>query len=171
MGENAAEVLEAGASEEGGPQLNGNEGASTHMGNVSEGMMDIEETDDPIKAGNGCKARASKKGTIKLCAAQVDDLVRDIALQDCEHAPHLDACLLSLTKALKRGWSLKNEGMHVVSERNGVSMMFDRFSETKSGNLIGVECVPRPLCGTCEGRGGMCHGKHVSTNQKITCHG
>ena len=36
-------------------------GASTHMGFVDDGMRDVQEIDEPIKVGNGNKARAIKE--------------------------------------------------------------------------------------------------------------
>ena len=60
-------------------------GASTHMGNVCEGMTEVEEIDEPVKVGNGNVMRAVRKGTIRLRAIQVDDTTRDIALQDYKY--------------------------------------------------------------------------------------
>ena len=41
-------------------------GASTHMGNIDEGMVDYVDINEPIKVGNGNRTKAIKKGTIKL---------------------------------------------------------------------------------------------------------
>ena len=95
---------------------------------------EVEEIDEPVKVGNGNVIRAVKKGTIRLRAIQVDDTTRDIALQDYKHIPHLDVCLFSLTKALERGWSLRNQGLHIILTKNGVSIMFDRFDFCPRGS-------------------------------------
>ena len=41
-------------------------GASTHMGNVDDGMRDEVAIDNPITIGDGKKVRAIKKGTLPL---------------------------------------------------------------------------------------------------------
>ena len=36
------------------------------MGYIDDGMTDLQDIDEPIKVGNGDKARATKKGTLHL---------------------------------------------------------------------------------------------------------
>ena len=120
-------------------------GASTHMGNTDVGMEDVEEIDEPIKVGNGDKARAIKKGTLNLTAIQKTGHTMDIKLQDYKYSPELGVCLFSLTKALHHGWTLTNYGINITLTKNETVLTFDRVVRTKDGVLVGIELVPRTL--------------------------
>ena len=89
-------------------------GASCHMGNIDDCMLEVKEIDEPIKVGNGSKARATKKGRIPLMLQQIDGTTMGITLDDYKYSPQLDVCLFSIIKAIQKGWSITNEGMVMV---------------------------------------------------------
>jgi hypothetical protein len=86
-------------------------GASTHIGNVDEGLIDEVIINDPVKVGNGNQVRAIKKGTLPLMLLQKNGKTLDIPLEDYKYAPEFDVCLFSLMKAIEKGWTLSNEGI------------------------------------------------------------
>ena len=113
------------------------------MGNVDDGMADIVEINEPIKVGNGEKARAIKKGTLPLMLLQKNGDTIDISLEDYKYSPELGVCLFSLTKAIEKGWSLSNEGLKIVLRKRNAQIEFDQVLKTKDGILCGVELLPR----------------------------
>jgi len=118
-------------------------GASTHIGNVDDGMMDVEDVNDPVKVGNGNQVRLLKKRTIPLMLLQKNGNVMDMLLEDCECAPDFDVCLFSLMKAIEKGWTLSNEGTNVILTKKNTTVVFNRITKTKDGILCGVELLPR----------------------------
>ena len=54
-----------------------------------------------------------------------------------------DVCLFSLTKAMKTGLQLSNQGLHITLTKGKQKLQFDRISRTRDGMLCGVELVPR----------------------------
>jgi len=118
-------------------------GASTHIGNVDDGMMDVEDVNDPVKVGNGNQVRLLKKGTLPLMLLQKNGDAMDMLLEDHKHAPDFEACLFSLMKAIEKGWTLSNRGTNVVLTKKNRTMAFNRITKTKYGILCGVEFLPR----------------------------
>ena len=89
-------------------------GASAHMGDIDEGMVDHVGANEPIEAGNGNRTKALKKGTAKLRAIQKDGTTCDTSLHDCKCSPALGGCMFSLAKALARGWTIANKDICVA---------------------------------------------------------
>jgi len=118
-------------------------GASTHIGNVDEGMMDVEDINDTVKVGNGNQVRLLKKGTLPLMLLQKNGDTMDMLLEDYKCAPDFDVCLFSLMKAIEKGWTLSNKGTNVVLTKKNTTTAFDQITKTKDGILCGVELLPR----------------------------
>jgi hypothetical protein len=118
-------------------------GASTHIGNVDEGLIDKVIINDPVKVGNGNQVRAIKKGTLPLMLLQKNGKTLDIQLEDYKYAPEFDVCLFSLMKAIEKGRTFLNEGTCIVLRKKKNSIKFDRITKTKDGMLCGVELLPR----------------------------
>jgi len=118
-------------------------GASTHIGNVDDGMMDVEDVNDPVKVGNGNQVRLIKKGTLPLMPLQKNGDTMDMLLEDHKHAPDFDVCLFSLMKSVEKGWTLSNKGTNVMLTKKNTTIAFDWITKTKDGILCGVESLPR----------------------------
>ena len=118
-------------------------GASTHVGNVDDGMFNVVEINDPVRVGDGTVVRATKKGTLPLMVLQKDGETMDIKLEDYKYAPEFDVCLFSLMKAISSGWTLSNKGNHINLTKGDHTLVFDRIEKTKDGLLCGIEMVPR----------------------------
>ena len=120
-------------------------GASTHMGNIDDGMVDVEEIDEGVKVGSGDRIRAVKKGTIRLTAMQRDGTTFDLALKDYKYVPNLGVCLFSLVKAIQRGWTISNKGTRIVLSKDDKKIIFDKINSTKDGYLCGIDLFPQDL--------------------------
>jgi len=141
FGEEAEVILAAADGEFGPATWIADSGASTHMGNIDEGMMDVVEINEPIKVGNGNKARAIKKGTLPLMLMQRNGDTLDIKLKDYKYSPELGVCLFSLTKAIEKGWLLSNKEMNIILTKGKHRIVFDKVVRTKDGILCGVDLV------------------------------
>ena len=106
-------------------------------------MRDVEDIHEPLMVSNGNTVRATKKGTLPLMVLQENGDTMDILLHDYKYVPNMNVCLFSLMKAMEKGWTLSNEGLHVILKRGKDKIKFDRISKTKDGMLCGVELVPR----------------------------
>ena len=113
------------------------------MGNIDDGMVNVEEIDEPIKVGNGNKARALKKGSLPLMLLQRNGDTMDIVLDDYKYSPQLGVCLFSLTKAIEKGWSISNQALDIILTKGNTRIMFDKVTRTKDGVLFGVDLLPR----------------------------
>jgi hypothetical protein len=118
-------------------------GASTHMGNVDDGLCEVTEINEPIKVGNGNKARAVKKGSLPLMLLQKNGETIDILLEDYKYSPDLGVCLFSLMKAIQNGWSISNRDLIITLKKGSIEIQFDQIMKTKDGILCGVELLPR----------------------------
>ncbi len=118
-------------------------GASTHIGNVEEGMYDVTNIDEPVKVSNGNRLRCVKKGTLPLTAIQEDGNTVDIILKDYKYAPGFTVNLFSLTKAIDCGWQISNKGPILKLTKGKDTLYFDRIERTIDGVLCGVEMATR----------------------------
>ena len=96
------------------------------MGYIDDGMTNVQDIDEPIKVGNGDKARAAKKGTLHLMAVQKTGYTLDVKLEDYKYSPELGICLFRLTKALHRGWRITNNDVNITLTKGNASLTFDR---------------------------------------------
>ena len=53
--------------------------------------------------------------------------------------PELKYNLFSLTKAIKNGWSIRNDGEIFYIKKDGVQISFDQVFETESGQITGIK--------------------------------
>ena len=58
-------------------------GAMTHMMNSDEGMFEAKEIIEQIRISNGKNIEALKLGKVRLTAIQVDDVTKEVVLNDC----------------------------------------------------------------------------------------
>ena len=99
-------------------------GASTHIGNIDDGMHDVECIDEPVKVGNGA-ARATKKGTLLLTLLQRDGQTIDLTLKDYEHAPEFKVCSFSVMKASQQDWRTSNKGLQLKLTKGKDTVLYD----------------------------------------------
>ena len=118
-------------------------GASTHIGNIDDGMIDVVDINEPVKVGNGNQVRTIKKGSLPLMLMQKNGDTMDILLEDYKYAPDFHVCLFSLMKAMEKGWTLSNDGVKIILTKGRTTIKFDRISKTKDGLLCGVELLSR----------------------------
>jgi hypothetical protein len=123
----------------------GDSGASCHMTNSMDGMINVHDIDSPIQIGTGDAVKSTKIGDKRLRILQADGEIKDLVLKDCKYVPQLFTNLFSITKALDKSWQISNEGikMKLTNSADTYSIVFDQVLRTESGAITAVEMVPR----------------------------
>ena len=91
-------------------------GASTHMGNSDVGMTNVREVNSPVQIGNGKTLRATKIGDKHMTVLSKDGTMTDIVLKDYKYVPDLWVNLFAVTKCLRNGWKISNDGVTLILE-------------------------------------------------------
>ena len=97
----------------------------------------------PVTVGNGAQVYATKIGKKPVCIQHCDGTKLNITLHEYQYVPKLTSNLFSITKALKQGWKLGNEGIKITLHKSKKKISFDRTLKTMSGFVQGVEVIPR----------------------------
>jgi len=118
-------------------------GASTHMGNSDVGMTDVRKIDSAVQIGNGKTLRATKIGRKHMTVLSKDGKMTDIVLEDYKYIPDLCVNLFAITKCLRSGWKISNDGVTLYLRKGGSEVKFDKSIKTHKGLIIGVDMIPR----------------------------
>ena len=120
----------------------GDSGATTHLVNSDEHLMNCTTIHEKITIGDGKDIIATKKGTLPGAVKQLDGSIKQVYIE-VKYAPELWCNLLSITKLLKNGWNIQNKGMVVTVSKGNTSITFDHISETRDGFVMGAEIFPQ----------------------------
>ena len=107
-------------------------------------MFNWHPINDEIIFGDGRSAIATKKGSVCLEAIQKDGTKTLITLDNCKYVPALANNLFSITRALAKGWTIGNKGVHIHLQKNGKTIMFDHINSTSSGFVMHAYMRPVP---------------------------
>ena len=118
-------------------------GASTHMGNSDEGMTDVREIDSPVQIGNGKTLRATKIGRKHVTVLSKDGTTTNIVLEDYKYVPDLWVNLFAVTKSLRNGWKISNDGVTLYLRKGESEVKFDKAIKTHKGLIIGADMMAR----------------------------
>ena len=122
----------------------GDSGSSCHFTNTDVGMFNWHPINDEIVFGDGRSAIATKKGSVCLEAIQRNGTKTLITLDNCKYVPSLANNLFSITRALAKGWTIGNKGIHIHLQKNGKTIMFDQINSTSSGFVMHAHMRPVP---------------------------
>ena len=115
----------------------------THMGNSDIGMTNVRRIDSPVQIGNGKTLRATKIGRKHLTVLSKDGTKTNIVLEDYKYVPDLWVNLFAVTKCLRNGWKISNDGITLYLRKGQSEVKFDKAIKTHKGLIIGVDMVPR----------------------------
>ena len=118
-------------------------GASTHMGNSDVGMTDVREIDSPVQIGNGKTLRATKIGRKHMTVLSKDGTTTNIVLEDYKYVPDLWVNLFAVTKCLRNGWKISNDGVTLYLRKGQSEVKFDKAIKTHKGLIIGADMMAR----------------------------
>jgi hypothetical protein len=88
----------------------GDTGASTHMTNTLDGLVNLQNEKTTVKIGNGESLISSIVGTSKATVEQANGSKMDVTLKDVAFVPALTTNLFSITKALENGFKVSSAG-------------------------------------------------------------
>jgi hypothetical protein len=72
-----------------------------------------------------------------------DGTKMDIVMEDYKYIPDLWVNLFALTKCLRNGWKISNDGVMLYLRKGQSEVKFDKTIKTHKGLIIGVDMVPR----------------------------
>jgi tRNA A37 threonylcarbamoyltransferase TsaD len=84
---------------------------------------------------------ATKIGSFRCGNIQVDGSTLDIAINKVKYLIDLCANLLSLNKALKKGFKLSNKGENISLTKGSSSISFDRIIKSLDVSVSGIKMV------------------------------
>jgi hypothetical protein len=125
----------------------GDTGATAHMSNSPDGFEQIKYIETKIKLGNGDCLSSPYYGNKRIQFIQKDKKI-EMVLSECKFVPDLFINLLSLTQAMKKGFSLMNDGLDLILQKDNKKIILDQIIKNANGNLIGVKAEPT-LTTTC----------------------
>lgn len=82
-------------------------------------MLECVPVDSDIEVGNRATTKAAKMGKKKVHIIQKDGSMDVITLDNVKQLPQLSTNLLSITRMLRSGWNLGNEGTTIQLVDNG----------------------------------------------------
>ena len=118
----------------------GDTGASCHLTNCLDGMIDLEDCSSKITVGSGENLDCLKIGTKTGKIVQKDGTIRSLKLKNVKYVPKLHCNLISLSQLLSDGKELRGSKtmMKVISDNRPV-LIFDRKISSGKGFLFGVK--------------------------------
>ena len=120
-------------------------GASSHIVNSLDGMTDLKKKDGGIQVGNGDMAKVHYIGTYHGYITNNKEEKQKIVLTDVLVSFEIIENLFSLTKALKNGAGLINEGEVIGIKKNNTILKFDKRITSGNGYLMGCEIEPETV--------------------------
>ena len=120
-------------------------GASSHIVNNLNGMKDLREQNSGIQVGNGEIAKVKYVGTYHGFITNDKQEKQKIILQDVLVSFEIIENLFSLTRALKNGAKLINEGEIIGIKKNNMTLKFDQKIISGNGHLMGCKIEPEDV--------------------------
>ena len=100
-------------------------GATSHITNSMDGMLEVKEINTVIKIGDGSEIKATKEGLKKMLIIQEDNSTTEVTMQ-VKYVPQICMNILSLNRLLERGFRVRNEKQVIIMERKKLVMKFRR---------------------------------------------
>ena len=113
-------------------------GATGHMTANLEGMVNVRDVNENIIIADDSKVRAEKIGDLKL---KPTNSTTTLTLKDVWYIPTLGSNLLSVTKATRAGFQLRNEGNVLIFKKDGHEIKFNKEIKTKRGHVMAMEAI------------------------------
>ena len=118
-------------------------GASTHMTNSLDGLVETVKCNSAVTVGDGkaliCEKIGKKIGHIKTRNGKNMKVVLD----KVRYIPELYCNLLSITKVMQQGYELRGDKSGMWIEKEKVKIIFDKKIRTSNGELFGVQIDSR----------------------------
>jgi hypothetical protein len=112
-------------------------GAICHYWWSAEGLTDVKKINESIKIGNFDSMKSTKIGNLKCQVTQIDGEKLTIMLNDVKYVSSLCVNLLSVNKALKKGFKVV-----IIHDYKHVKLTFDCVIHVRDGCVTGVSMKP-----------------------------
>ena len=126
----------------------GDTGASCHMTNSTDGMVNLVPNKSWIVFGNGQRLESTHIGELVGTVVQKDGQEKQIRMKNVKLVPDLYVNLFSLSAALKEGCDLEGSAEKLTIKKGKNEYFFDQKIKSGKGYIFGIRIV-----NTCEPEG------------------
>jgi hypothetical protein len=109
--------------------------------------------------------KAIKVGGLKYHVIQLNGSSVNVTLKEVKYVPELWVNLLSISKALKNGFNLRNKGLIISLKKGSVSVTFDRVIKTVNGSISGIKMTTYDPSVGYLAKGGLTAIKEIDVNK------
>jgi hypothetical protein len=85
--------------------------------------------------------KKTKVGSFKHHFVQVDNSIVNVTLKQINYVPGLKSNLFRISKALKNGFDLRNQGLMISLKKESISVTFDGVIKTVNGSISGINMI------------------------------
>ena len=117
----------------------GDSGASSHMTNSLEGMIDLRNIKSYVTFGDSKRLEVTKIGTKQGIVIQKNGTVRNIEIKNVKYVPDMYCNLFSITSAMKQGFTLIGNKNSLTMKKKNYCVNFDRIIKSGQGFLFGIK--------------------------------
>ena len=117
-------------------------GASTHMTNSPVGLYNVKQVNQKILVGDGRSMLVTKIGTWKGTFLDAQGKTQNIILEDVQLIPELMTNLFSLTKAMKKGFTISGQKTTIEVSKGNWKLKFSKLLSENENFICGVNIKP-----------------------------
>ena len=121
-------------------------GATRHMVNSPDGLFNVRRVseDDKVIAANGQSMGTLMVGDWQGWSINPKGERKELIIKDVAYVPGLRSNLFSLTKMMKEGWKLTNDGKDSIAiQKKKEKFVFDKVVKSPNGFLVGKLLHPQ----------------------------
>ena len=119
----------------------GDTGASCHMTNSTDGLVNLVPQQSWIVFGNGQRLASTHIGELVGIAEQKNGEQKQIRLKNVKLVPELYVNLFSLSAALKEGCVLQGSADELIIKKGRKSYTFDQKIKSGKGYIFGIKIM------------------------------
>ena len=105
------------------------------------GMFNVKMVLSKVTIGNGKSMVSPKLGDIWM-SFQTKEGKKIFLLEDVKYVPDFCVNLLSITKALQKGFQLSNKNTTIILKKLDFELSFDKLFQAGSSHVCGIELRP-----------------------------
>ncbi len=119
----------------------GDTGASCHMTNSTDGLVNLVPNKSWIVFGNGQRLESTHIGELVGTVEQKDGEKKQIKMKNVKLVPDLYVNLFSLSAALKEGCDLEGSAEKLTIKKGNNKYFFDQKIKSRKGYIFGIRIV------------------------------
>jgi hypothetical protein len=116
-------------------------GSCRYYCNSDKCVSDVKEIDEKSTFGNSESMKATKVGSLKCHIVQLDRFSVNVKPKEIKYAIEFRVNLSSISKALKNGFNLSNQGLMISLKKGSVSVKLYRVIKTVNVSISVMKMI------------------------------